>query len=134
MDNTPGVSEFKSTANSFGNVDCLVERKFVVERFLDKSFDIASTHIGHDDIRLSVNFSHVENGHDMGMVAEFAHCPGFAGDTFPGFFIKVFGLNQGEGDVSIEFLVMDEVGFFLAAFTEFFNNLVAVVDEGGRSG
>ena len=60
------------------------------------------------------------------------HRLGFPGDPFPGVFIKVFSLYQGEGNISIEAGICYQVDLLLAALAEFILDLIAVVDEGGR--
>lgn len=99
--------------------------------FLDKSFDIAATHDRDDDVGLTVNFSHVEDGDDVWVVTEFTHGPGFPGDAFPSVFIEVFGFDKGKGGVPVEDIIMNEVDLLLTALAEFSNYLVAAVDEGG---
>jgi hypothetical protein len=68
----------------------LVERQLMIGCFFDKTFDVPATHNRDNDIRLSIYFTHVVNRHDIGVVAEFTHCPRFADNALPGTFIEVF--------------------------------------------
>jgi hypothetical protein len=58
-------------------------------------------HEGDNDVRLTFVLSHIVDGDDIGVVAELSHGTGFADDARPGGFVYLFGLDEGEGDVTV---------------------------------
>ena len=79
-------------------------------------------------------FGEVEDGDDVGVVAESAH--GTASRLMRALagLIELLGLDEGEGHVSIEDGVVGEVDLLLAALAEELLDLIATVGKGGGNG
>ena len=65
------------------------------------------------------------------MGAEACHGLGLAGDAGPRLFVQTLGLDQLEGDVTVELRVAGEVDAFESTLTERLLDLVLAVGEGG---
>jgi hypothetical protein len=95
----------------------------------DKSFYIAAGHEGLHDIRLSLMVAEIVDGDDIRVVAELSHRLSFPLDAGAGNLVQLFGLYEGECDVSVQRGVMGEVYLLLAAFSKELLDLVATPGE-----
>ena len=73
----------------------------------------------------------LEHRDHVRMGAEACHGLGLAGDAGPRLFVQTLGLDQLEGDVTVELRVAGEVDAFESTLTERLLDLVLAVGEGG---
>jgi hypothetical protein len=85
---------------------------------------------GEDHVGLVVVASKVVDGHDVGVVAEPAHGLGLSHDAGAGDLVEAIGLDQGEGNVSIEDGVVGQEDLLLAALAQEPLDHVAAIGEG----
>jgi len=73
----------------------------------------------------------VQHGDDVGVGAQSSHGLSLSGDALAGDGVQALGLDKGEGDVSVQKLVVGEVDLLLAALSQKSLYLVTAICEGG---
>ena len=124
-----------SCANARPRVHTLrdLHRLFGAERsvrIFKQALDITAAHQLGDDEWLALVLAEVEHGDDVRVGAEATHRLGLAGDALSADLVEAFGLDQREGHVAIEQLIVGQVDALLAALTEQLADLVAAAREG----
>ena len=87
-----------------------------------------------DLIGLALVVTEVVDSDNVGVVSKASHCLGLTLDAGAVLTVELFGLYQGEGDVTVEGIIVGEVYFLLAALTEEFLYYVAAAGKGGGFG
>src|SRR5262249_41255229 len=94
--------------------------------------DVAAPHELAHDVRLAMLLADVVHGDDVGMVAEACHRLRLAADAATTGVIEAFGLDERDGDVTVEAAVVPQVDALLAALAEHMAQDVAAVCQGWR--
>src|SRR5205823_11089210 len=114
--------------------DSTFEWELLVLGLLDEALDVPAAHELADEIQPPVFIADVVDRHDIGVTAKPAHCLRFLANTCNGRLVQAFGLDQREGDVTVQVAVVAEVDLFLAAFSQEAAHLVAASSEERRVG
>src|SRR5262249_51320625 len=100
------------------------------EEILDRA---AAHQLAHDE-RLSALLAHIEDGHDVGMVAEPAHGPRLAAHARQARLVEPIGLDERDRDVALQPGVVGDVDALLAALAAEAPHGVPAAAERGRRG
>ncbi len=94
--------------------------------------DRSAGHVLAHDVGPAVIVADVEDGDDVGVVAEAAHGLGFPADALEAGGVEILGLDGGQGHLPVEGLVVCQVDALAPPFTEKSADLVPPGTEGGR--
>jgi hypothetical protein len=116
-------------ANLVGDAERFFQGESVLGSLLDKTFYITTTHQLTYQVRLPSLIADVIKADHVRVVAEAAHELGLLLDPCNANLVEPVGLDQGEGDVTVEQGVVYEIDPLLAALTQEAFDFVPTIDE-----
>jgi len=78
VNEAPGMGELESLTDRLAYLNGAIEREPILIGLFQEVFDITATHDFRNQIRRVVFLTEIENGDDVGMYAQTAHCLGLS--------------------------------------------------------
>ena len=139
MDDASTVGVLQGLPHLDRNAGGFVDRQSVIFGLLQHAFEVAARHELADDVGLSaavwtVFFANVENGDDVGVVAQATHSLSLVAHAGQPGLVQPFCLDDSDGHVAVEAVVVGEVDALAAALAKEALHLVAAAGERRRQG
>jgi hypothetical protein len=133
VDDAVAVGVVQGLADLVRDGERLIEREPVAGGGLEQVLHGPAAHELGYEVGLSPLLADVEDGDDVGVVAEPAHRLRLAADAGLALFIQPLGANEREGDLAVQPRVVHQVDPLLASLSEEAPGFVSAIDEGLRT-